>query len=220
MGIRSGLIEKLHSLLFQHTLLCIFTYSTFPDMNGAQLLFAAADLKPLLSIGYILFVMVTIAVIIHDKRDPVKALSWIIVISLLPVVGFVLYIVFGRNHRKQKDIQPQRAPRPRADRRPQPATDLRNQQRCNLPQNRDLGQPRHHYPAASTATKALLTIGTTRWQSSTTAKRPSPKFAVHCSMQDPRFTWSTTLLKTTPWDGKLRHSDRQGAIRSRGSRHI
>lgn len=73
-----------------------------PDMNGAQLLFAAADLKPLLSIGYILFVMVTIAVIIHDKRDPVKALSWIIVISLLPVVGFVLYIVFGRNHRKQK----------------------------------------------------------------------------------------------------------------------
>ena len=71
-------------------------------MNGAQLLFAAADLKPLLSIGYILFVMVTIAVIIHDKRDPVKALSWIIVISLLPVVGFVLYIVFGRNHRKQK----------------------------------------------------------------------------------------------------------------------
>ena len=40
--------------------------------------------------------------IIHDKREPVKALSWIIVISLLPVVGFVFYIVFGRNHRKQK----------------------------------------------------------------------------------------------------------------------
>lgn len=31
-----------------------------------------------------------------------KALSWIIVISLLPVVGFIFYIVFGRNHRKQK----------------------------------------------------------------------------------------------------------------------
>lgn len=83
---------------------CLFLYVTFnvPDMNVAQLLFAAADLKLLLSIGYILFVMVTIAVIIHDKRDPVKALSWIIVISLLPVVGFILYIVFGRNHRKQK----------------------------------------------------------------------------------------------------------------------
>ena len=66
------------------------------------LLFTLADLKPYLSVGYVLFVMVTVAVIIHDKRDPVKALSWIIVISLLPVIGFVFYIVFGRNHRKQK----------------------------------------------------------------------------------------------------------------------
>lgn len=71
-------------------------------MQETMLTIGWADLKSFLSVGYILFVIVTIAVIIHDKREPVKALSWIIVISLLPVVGFVFYIVFGRNHRKQK----------------------------------------------------------------------------------------------------------------------
>ena len=71
-------------------------------MQEVMLTIGWADLKSFLSVGYILFVIVTIAVIIHDKREPVKALSWIIVISLLPVVGFVFYIVFGRNHRKQK----------------------------------------------------------------------------------------------------------------------
>ena len=82
----------------------IFAYSPIrnPDMQEVMLTIGWADLKSFLSVGYILFVIVTIAVIIHDKREPVKALSWIIVISLLPVVGFVFYIVFGRNHRKQK----------------------------------------------------------------------------------------------------------------------
>ena len=76
----------------------IFAYSPIrnPDMQEVMLTIGWADLKSFLSVGYILFVIVTIAVIIHDKREPVKALSWIIVISLLPVVGFVFYIVFGR----------------------------------------------------------------------------------------------------------------------------
>ena len=43
-------------------------------MPDTFLLFALIDLKPYLSFGYIVFVIITIAVIIHDKRDPVKAL--------------------------------------------------------------------------------------------------------------------------------------------------
>ncbi len=66
------------------------------------LLFAPADLKSLLWVGYILFLVATMAFIIHEKRDPVKALSWIAVLALLPVAGFILYILFGRNHRKEK----------------------------------------------------------------------------------------------------------------------
>ena len=64
-------------------------------MPDTFLLFALIDLKPYLSFGYIVFVIITIAVIIHDKRDPVKALSWIIVISLLPVVELRGGIPYG-----------------------------------------------------------------------------------------------------------------------------
>ena len=60
------------------------------------------SLKGIFSFGYVLFVLITIGVIIHAKRAPVKALSWIVVLILLPVAGFLLYIVFGRNHRKEK----------------------------------------------------------------------------------------------------------------------
>ena len=61
-----------------------------------------ADLGLLLKVVYAVLVLVTIGVIIHDKREPVKALAWITVIALIPVAGMVLYVVFGRNHRKEK----------------------------------------------------------------------------------------------------------------------
>ena len=51
---------------------------------------------------YAILIVATIGVIVHDKRDPVKALAWITVIALVPIVGMILYIMFGRNHRKEK----------------------------------------------------------------------------------------------------------------------
>ena len=60
------------------------------------------DIKLIVTVAYVMVVMVTIGVIIHDKRDPVKALAWILVIALIPVAGLVLYVMFGRNHRKEK----------------------------------------------------------------------------------------------------------------------
>ncbi len=62
----------------------------------------AISVKGILTFAYVVFLLLTIGVIIHEKRDPVKALSWIVVLILLPIVGFLLYIVFGRNHRKEK----------------------------------------------------------------------------------------------------------------------
>ena len=60
------------------------------------------DIKSLLVVCYVMIVAATIAVIIYDRRDPVKALAWIMVITLIPVAGIILYILFGRNHRKEK----------------------------------------------------------------------------------------------------------------------
>lgn len=51
---------------------------------------------------YIILVIYTSGVIIYQKSDPVKSLSWIIVILSLPYIGLVLYILFGQNFRKRK----------------------------------------------------------------------------------------------------------------------
>jgi cardiolipin synthase len=51
---------------------------------------------------YLLLVFATIAVIIQEKRDPVKSLAWITVIALVPILGMLGYVLFGRNFRKRK----------------------------------------------------------------------------------------------------------------------
>lgn len=51
---------------------------------------------------YLLTVLVIIAIIIQEKRDPVKSLAWIALIALVPGVGMIVYMLFGRNWRKRK----------------------------------------------------------------------------------------------------------------------
>ena len=60
------------------------------------------DIRSAIVALYFVIIAVTVIVIVHDLRDPVKALSWILVVTLLPVVGLVFYMVFGRNYRKEK----------------------------------------------------------------------------------------------------------------------
>lgn len=50
---------------------------------------------------YLLAISVSIR-IIYRKLDPVKSLSWIIIILLLPYIGLFFYILFGQNFRKSK----------------------------------------------------------------------------------------------------------------------
>ncbi len=71
-------------------------------MAFAYPLFAFQDIKTIVTILYSLIIVATIIVIIKQKADPVKALGWITVIALLPVAGLIFYILFGRNHRKEK----------------------------------------------------------------------------------------------------------------------
>lgn len=51
---------------------------------------------------YILTVLFVCFMIIFENRAPVKTLSWIIVVLLVPVLGIVFYLFFGQNYRKQK----------------------------------------------------------------------------------------------------------------------
>ena len=45
-----------------------------------------------------------ILVVVLDNRNPVKTISWVLVLIFLPYVGLVLYIFFGQRYRKQKII--------------------------------------------------------------------------------------------------------------------
>jgi cardiolipin synthase len=58
--------------------------------------------KSIISSAYFITVLVIIGVITLENRNPLKSLSWIIVLLMLPILGIVLYIFFGQNLRKQK----------------------------------------------------------------------------------------------------------------------
>ena len=66
-----------------------------------------------ISIIYVLSILTCIGVVISENRNPVKSLAWITVLILLPVVGFVLYLFFGRSlksvrmisHRKRRRLR-------------------------------------------------------------------------------------------------------------------
>lgn len=46
---------------------------------------------------YILTVLTVIGVVLSENRNPVKSMAWVLVLVLLPVVGLVIYLIFGRS---------------------------------------------------------------------------------------------------------------------------
>ncbi len=56
----------------------------------------------LVSILYLLTVVFIAFLIILENRNPVKTISWILVLVLLPFVGIIIYLFFGQEYRKTK----------------------------------------------------------------------------------------------------------------------
>lgn len=59
------------------------------------------DLAPL-EIIYLLTIIFVIILIIQQKGDPLKTVSWIMILLLIPVGGIIAYFFFGKNYRRQK----------------------------------------------------------------------------------------------------------------------
>ena len=55
-----------------------------------------------LAILWVITVVSICLMIVTENGNPVKTLSWLLVIMFIPVVGVVIYIFFGRNYRKEK----------------------------------------------------------------------------------------------------------------------
>ena len=52
-------------------------------------------------IVYVYTILTTIILLLMENRNPVKSIAWITVLIMLPIVGFVFYIFFGKNIRRQ-----------------------------------------------------------------------------------------------------------------------
>ena len=52
----------------------------------------------------LLWLLIAIAIVhvVMDNRQPAKTMAWVLVIFFVPVVGIVLYLFFGINHRRER----------------------------------------------------------------------------------------------------------------------
>ncbi len=56
----------------------------------------------LLNWFYVITIITVTVIIISQNRSPHKTMSWILIMLLLPVLGIIVYFLFGQNYRKQK----------------------------------------------------------------------------------------------------------------------
>ena len=46
---------------------------------------------------YFLTVLAVIVLVLSENRNPVKSMAWVLVLVLLPVLGLLIYFIFGRS---------------------------------------------------------------------------------------------------------------------------
>ncbi len=51
---------------------------------------------------YIITIVSTMLVIVTENKNPVKTLSWMLVLIFIPILGLILYLYFGQNYRRKK----------------------------------------------------------------------------------------------------------------------
>jgi cardiolipin synthase A/B len=56
----------------------------------------------LLPIFIVVNIFFAITIVFVERKNPTRAVSWILVLLLLPFLGFFLFLVFGQNYRKEK----------------------------------------------------------------------------------------------------------------------
>ncbi|WP_243109437.1 cardiolipin synthase [Anaerophilus nitritogenes] len=115
---------KKNKILFCMVLLFIFlflstTYTSAVYMNGSEKFIIKMDMMRNMLIemdmnmsiqkikGYIgrIFTIYTIfisIVIFMENKNPSKTIAWLLVLTLIPVIGFIFYLFMGQNVRKKK----------------------------------------------------------------------------------------------------------------------
>lgn len=76
-------------------------------------------------VAYAVTTISIIGVVLSENRNPVKSLAWVTVLLLLPMVGIILYLFFGRNIQNTRKMS-RRNRRRLKKRETAPAVDFRN----------------------------------------------------------------------------------------------
>ena len=54
---------------------------------------------------YLVLDVAVIVVVVLENRNPVRTLAWILLLFLLPVIGALIYLIFGRNYRNKQILK-------------------------------------------------------------------------------------------------------------------
>lgn len=82
----------------------VFIASAVLLLYGIQT-FIGQQFLGLLSVVFSILALLTGFVIFLENRHPTKTITWLIVLGVFPIVGFIFYILFGRNVRKNRLFQ-------------------------------------------------------------------------------------------------------------------
>jgi len=66
-------------------------------MIRAELFPYANVVYNILMVLYVITVLTLVVVVLSENRNPVKSMAWVLVLVLLPVVGLIVYLIFGRS---------------------------------------------------------------------------------------------------------------------------
>ena len=61
-------------------------------------------INPFVVIIYIISIIFVAIFTVLENRNPLKTISWVLVLIFLPVIGFIFFLFFGQNFRKEKII--------------------------------------------------------------------------------------------------------------------
>lgn len=67
-------------------------------------IFTANNFLLVFQLLYVLTAIGVVIVVISENRNPLKTISWVLVLLLLPLVGLLFYYFFGEDHRKKRLI--------------------------------------------------------------------------------------------------------------------
>jgi cardiolipin synthase len=100
-----------------------------------------SDLSRVINTIYVITIIFIILLIILENRSPLKSVSWIIVVTLIPVFGIVFYFFFGQRYRKERKYTRKEA-RYRKHIKNESITQLKNISAKNFPENDPVLSPK------------------------------------------------------------------------------